>query len=620
MRADPDLMKVFEWAQRGDLPNIKALMDRGAWGYSVPTFPTHTPTNFATLLTGTYPERHGVADGPMHVEGQPLRRPSVGGFSSVARKLPAVWSLLEGAGKRPFLLSVPGSTPPELLAGGITVRGRWGGWGADLHSMVFEQASPERLLEVGRGARLFFLGDDLTRFIKSRPAKGWTGTEAKAAIGEVELTGHGLTLHALLEDSDGDGTSDAVRFSRDRGQAIARLQPGEWSDWIPVVLRWNKLDVPSHVRLHVIRLGPDGFFRIRMVVDSLNRFVTEPGSVADELHADLGPMVDFVDNFPPQLIFYDEDRTTFIDEARMSLEWHRRAVGAVAKRYRPDVFIHDIYTPNQMLTSRWWLGYVDPTSSRYSEVDDNERGQLMGEVMDMYRGLDAIVGEALKHAGPDTLVVLSSDHGAAPLDRWVRLNNLFASRGWLVFKQDERTGAPVVDWNRSKVVYLKMDSIYIRPDGLGGDWTRGSGPEYDRLRAEVRDALLELEDEGGTRPVAAVKGWEEVGTFYRLPSDRVGDLVIANRPGYGWNEELTRDLKVFGTPLKTGYKQAILPGESKAMWTPFVVAGPGVKPGTRIEQPIQHVDQLPTLLRLMGQPIPEHVQGRVLTEILIAPQ
>ncbi len=185
MRADPDVMTVFEWAQSGELPNIKALMDRGAWGYSIPTFPTHTPTNFATLLTGAYPERHGVADGPMHVEGHPLQRPSVGGFSSVARKLPAVWTLLEGAGKRPFLLSVPGSTPPELRGGGMTVRGRWGGWGADLHSMIFEQASTERLLEVGRGARLFFLGDDLTRFVEMKPAEGWTGPNSKAAMAPI---------------------------------------------------------------------------------------------------------------------------------------------------------------------------------------------------------------------------------------------------------------------------------------------------------------------------------------------------------------------------------------------------------------------------------------------------
>ena len=63
------------------------MMDQGSYGYSIPTFPSHTPTNFATLLTGTYPKTIGVADGPMHGEGRPLNKVAVGGFSSVAKKI-----------------------------------------------------------------------------------------------------------------------------------------------------------------------------------------------------------------------------------------------------------------------------------------------------------------------------------------------------------------------------------------------------------------------------------------------------------------------------------------------------------------------------------------------------
>ena len=66
MRADPDLFDIFKWAEEGQLPNIKRMMDNGAYGYSIPTFPSHTPTNFATLFTGAYPLKHGVADGLRH--------------------------------------------------------------------------------------------------------------------------------------------------------------------------------------------------------------------------------------------------------------------------------------------------------------------------------------------------------------------------------------------------------------------------------------------------------------------------------------------------------------------------------------------------------------------------
>src|SRR3989338_7752069 len=107
MRADPDLFTVYTWAQEGKLPNIKKMMDNGAYGYSIPDFPSHTPVNFASLLTGSHPIVHGVADGPMHIEGFPLNKPSVAGFSSVAKKVSPIWIVLENEGKKVVLLSMP---------------------------------------------------------------------------------------------------------------------------------------------------------------------------------------------------------------------------------------------------------------------------------------------------------------------------------------------------------------------------------------------------------------------------------------------------------------------------------------------------------------------------------
>ena len=52
LRADPQVFDVFGWARQGKLPNIKKMMERGAWGYSKPVFPSHTPVNFSALMTG----------------------------------------------------------------------------------------------------------------------------------------------------------------------------------------------------------------------------------------------------------------------------------------------------------------------------------------------------------------------------------------------------------------------------------------------------------------------------------------------------------------------------------------------------------------------------------------
>ena len=618
MRADPTTFDVFAWAAEGKLPNIHALMQRGAYGYSVPTFPSHTPTNFATLLTGSFPTTHGVADGPMRVSGHPLARPSVAGFSSTSRKTPAVWSILEQGDRAVALLSVPGSTPPELGARGVTIRGRWGGWGADFASVIFESESSERRRELGVNARLFMLAEELTRFVSTRPPGSWAGPPTSHAPAlEVPLEAHGLALVGLLVDSTDDGVvnHDKVAFSRAREAAFATLAPGEWSDWTPATLQWKGTPVDTHVRLHVIALGADGFFRIRMQVDALNRFVTQPAEVAGVLQADVGPMVDYVDSFPAQLIHYPEDRATFLDEAGQSMRWHRDAVDAVYNRYQPDVMVHTTYTPNQMLTSRWWMGAVDPDSDRHASTSDADREARWEEVHALYRQIDDIVGEAVENAGPDAVVVLSSDHGVAPQNHSVRLNNLFAQRGWLTTRTDPSSGAQVVDWAASEVVFLNMYSIFVHPDGLGGDWTRASGPAYDALRDEVVAALMELRDATGQPVVAGVRPWESSTTLH-LPADRVGDLMVSNRPGYGWSETVTADHAVFAVPKVAGYKQSLEPGSSQAVWTPFIIAGPGIKAGHRLAEPIRHIDQLPTILTAMGETVPDHVEGRVLTEVM----
>jgi len=619
LRADPDLFNVFRWAQEGKLPNVRKLMEKGSYGYCIPTFPSHTPTNFATLFTGSSPKVHGVADGPMHTEGFPLNQVSVGGFNSAAKKVPPIWTTLEERGKLVALLAIPGSTPPELKSG-YTFRGRWGGWGADFHPLNFEaKGDLAQRKRQGRASRLFYFGPQLTRYVDTEKPQGWQNAPASYSPPLAgTCSGWGLDVHFIVYDStdNGEVNYDRVAFSLDKRRILADLRVGEWSAWQAASLKWSNLDVPSHVKCHVVKLDSDGFFRIRIVYSNLNSNNTKPSNAADEMIQAAGPMVDFVDNFPPQLVYYPEDRQTFVQEANMTYEWHRKAAAHVLETLHPDVFIHDIYSPNQMLTGRWWMGYVDPTSRRYGDVTEKERKALWAEVHAMYRSIDDIVGEMLKAADENTVLALSSDHGAVPLDTWVRLNNLFAREGLLKFKIDADTGEPIIDWAKTQAVYLKMCHVYIDPKGLDGKWKRASGPAYEALRDRVKSILLDLVDDRGNRPVAHVVKWENVRGFLELPEDRTGDLVIANNPGYGWNEEMTADLALFSVPEKTGYKQAIMARLVKGMWTPFVIMGPGVKAGHEIPAPIDMMDQYPTIMTLLGQRIPDFVEGRVCKEIL----
>jgi predicted AlkP superfamily phosphohydrolase/phosphomutase len=607
MRADPRDFDVFRFAREGKYPNIKRMMERGTYGYSIPTYPSHTPTNFATLLTGAYPERHGVADGPMRVEGGPLARPSMTGFSSTAKTAPPVWKTFERNGLRTALVSVPGSTPPEI-DDGLVVRGRWANWGADFHAMMFETTGGAK--RRAGGERLFFMGPELTRFVEASPAAGWKkAPKSFSPPLELALAGHGATVHAYVYDPSDDGAVNysAVRLSLDKSAPLADLKAeNDWGPWRPITLFWGGRPIETQVKPCLVKIGPSGFVRLRLLYDLLNPTLVHPGDAAEQLRRAVGPMVDFPDNWPAQLNVYPEDKAVFLSEALMALDWHRRLARRLLRGRDYDVIIQDTYVPNQTLESRWWLGLVDRDSEDYAAATDAERAAAWEDLHKVYRGLDAILGEALDNAPKDALIVLSSDHGVIPLNRHVLLNNLFAREGLLKFAVSPETGEPVIDWAATRAVHLKMHGVYLHPDGLAGPWKRGAGPAYEALKKRVSALLTGLRD-GGKAPLRRIVAWENAAEL-RMPKDRAADLILVVEPGYGLSEEMGPDLAVFKKPLEGGYK----PG----LHTPFIVVGPGVRKGHALSAPVRNADQAPTLLRLLGLAAPEHVQGRVIEELL----
>jgi predicted AlkP superfamily phosphohydrolase/phosphomutase len=629
LRAEPDVFQIYKWAEEGKLPNLKKMMERGSYGYSIPVFPSHTPVNFAALLTGAKPEHNGVSDGPMHLPGYPLSIVSLNGFSSTARKLPVLPYTLEQRGYKAGVLSVPGTTPPELESG-ITMRGRWGGWGVDFPAMIFQSRES---VAANLENRVFYAGPELTKTVTLGPSRDWKLKTPRSFSQPLEtvLTNWGFTLHAFVYDSSDDGREnyDRVLFSSDKEKTYCDLAAGEWSEWLPASLsyelqndynvhtpkkagwerRLSAIPVDTHLKLKVIRLGARGELRVRVYYDNLNEFSVQPSSAYEPIFKALGPMVDFPDSYPAQLVRVPEDKATFLEEAAMSLDWHRRLAGFALNDLGLQAVVHNVYTPNQMLTSRWWLGYLDPKSRRYDRVSPVERERLWGDVLDMYRRVDSILGEILAKADENTLVVLSSDHGVVPLDREVHLNDLFAREGLLKFSRDPHTGIFEIDWARTRAVFLKMDGVYVNPDGLDGNYSPASGPKYEALRARVRTLIENLRDENGVAPLAHISPRERASLELGLEPGRVADLVIANRAGFSWTESLSEDLKIFSEPAVTGYKQAVSAGENHGMWTPFVIVGPGIRAGHALPAPIHHVDQYPTIMKALGEPLPDFAQG-----------
>lgn len=622
LRNDPDIFTVYKWAEEGKLPNIKKMMDKGSYGYSIPDFPSHTPTNFSTLLTGNHPNRHGISDGAIRVEGYPLSLSAVSGFKSSSKWTDAAWTVFEKNHLQTFLLSIPGSSPPEMSKG-WTVRGRWGGWGADFYAINFQDRTDlDNSSLTNKNDRLFKNGPKLTELTESYSQKTEVNNLISfSPIKEVNLSAWDNNSLGFITDSTDDHKTnyDTFSISFDKKQIAVSLKAGDWSKWLSIGLKWRTrddfnlytpqrsqlekeyatLDINTQVKIKLIRLTADGKFRIRFLYNILNNTLTSPENIADDLVKNVGPMVDFADNFPPQLVYYPEDKNTFLEEANMSLDWHKKAASYIIDKYHPQVFIQDTYTPNQMLTSKWWMSSLDPASAKYSSINDTQREELWNEVKTMYQKIDAIIGEVINKADSKATIVLSSDHGVAALNKEVYLNNLFAQKGWLTIKYDKKNSIYDIDWSKTKVAFLENTNIYINPKGLRGNWQRSSGPEYETLRNEVIKTLQEL-NENGLFPLDKYSRWEDSESTFGLPKSQAGDIVIANKIGYQWTEEVNNTGLIFCESLKSGYKQGIDAKSEKALWTPFIIMGPGIKSGYQIKNPISNADQLPTILKTLG--------------------
>lgn len=356
----------------------------------------------------------------------------------------------------------------------------------------------------------------------------------------------------------------------------------------------------------------------------------------------------------------------FLDQLQAVSDARFRAARYLMKKEPWDLFVVVFRAPDY--AQHWFWKFMDPSHPRH---DPREARLYADAIMRTYEQMDAYLGALLEDAGPGTITVLMSDHGAGPEgNQAIYLNTWLQQNGYLVFHRQDRNlrrvlGSVVrrrilvgivartllfltrvlpdavkkrikqflpgfrervkglylygdIDWSRTRAYSDEArEVIRINLRGREPQGLVEPGDEYESLRDRlIRDLSAWSDPETGKPVVERVVRREEL---YNGPYlDRIPDLLIqlrqdpyiyARRPGYllGRDEPIKR---LSRKDLRL-FRKASGVHKTNGM---CAFRGDGVRGNLKING-AAIADIAPTILALFGIRPPADMDGRILAEV-----
>lgn len=373
-----------------------------------------------------------------------------------------------------------------------------------------------------------------------------------------------------------------------------------------------------------------------------NLIYTHPPELSRQLDRALGRPFEFLSPKPMQS---DDVAEALADRLRIT-QMH----GEVARKVLAE--------------QAWDVGVVvfselDRASHQFWRRSDPARPATVGDALrQVYAACDAEVGRLLALLDEGDSVFIVSDHGFGPARRLFYLNEWLRQQGYLVMQAEapakrpaligklaaplfwlnraspafRRLAAPFkkralanfirheyvlakeggrarlnhlpVDWPRTRAYCPDEGALYLNLKGRDPEGGVQPGPEADALLAEIAGALRQIPDPGTGEPVPVELFRKQ--DVYAGPYLAAAPEMLVVMDGYATEvmAEMGRGrLWVEPSPRRgTHTREGVL-----------IARGPGIPPGSRFDAGL--MDVIPTILHMLGLPIPDELDGVPLLEL-----
>lgn len=366
---------------------------------------------------------------------------------------------------------------------------------------------------------------------------------------------------------------------------------------------------------------------------------THPPDLLNELHRS---GINYIIDVPNLGEMSHQDPLRLPKSVTRMMETRIQTIYHLMKKYSWDLIMAVFVSPDRVQHCYWPI--------RYMLLED----PVWNPIRSLYQQIDLFLSEILEQIDERTTILVVSDHGFGPLTPAMRcLNPLFAQLGLLHYNQGRsriwskflgnllfygrrtiphRFQNPLsrvfprlhlrasmefkfsgIDWSKTKVFADPFGGqIFINlkgrePEGIV------TPTEYDSLCEEVQNILSKLTDPNSSSPlIRAVHRSRDL--FHGPYSTKAADLVI------DWDYKVLGDTLCYDdreTPIMIEAPKKKFGARWKGSHRPigiFIAYGPNIKQGIMVTNAVLY-DITPTILYLQDHPIPEDMDGRVLTDI-----